>query len=176
MRFPGMGHPHAISERWVRTFVLERSAFIPRPRPEVFAFFADAHNLERITPGFLRFQISTPAPIAMGEGARIDYRLSLFGVPFRWRTRIEAWEPGSRFVDVQLSGPYRRWRHTHGFLDAPGGTRVTDRVEYALPFGPLGVLAHALLVRRTLERIFTHRGQKIGELLAASPAATPGGA
>jgi ligand-binding SRPBCC domain-containing protein len=156
-----------------RAFLLERTQVVPRPRDEVFAFFADAQNLEAITPRFLRFRILTPTPVAMGEGARVDYRLSLFGVPFRWRTRIDAWDPGTRFVDTQLSGPYRRWRHTHLFADAPGGTRVTDRVEYALPLGPLGVLAHALLVRRTLERIFTHRQERIAALLAPAGAASP---
>lgn len=149
----------------MRTHVLERAQLIPRPRAEVFAFFSDAHNLEAITPGFLRFRVLTPAPIAMSEGARIDYRLSLFGVPFTWRTRIAAWEPGERFVDVQLSGPYRRWHHTHAFADAPGGTLMTDRVEYALPLGPLGAFAHALFVRRTVERIFDHRREVIAARL-----------
>jgi ligand-binding SRPBCC domain-containing protein len=106
----------------------------------------------------------------MGEGARIDYRLSLFGIPFTWRTRIATWEPGVRFVDDQLSGPYRRWHHTHSFADAPGGTLMTDRVEYALPFGPLGAIAHALFVRRTVERIFEHRRRVIAERLAPAPA------
>jgi hypothetical protein len=104
-----------------RGHVLERSQLVPAARAEVFAFFADAFNLEAITPQFLRFRVTTPAPIPMAPGALIDYRLSLYGVGFRWRTRIEVWEPGVRFVDVQLSGPYRLWRHTHTFEDAPGG-------------------------------------------------------
>lgn len=151
--------------------LLERSQHVPRPRPEVFAFFADAHNLERITPGFLRFRILTPPPIAMRPGAVIDYRLSLFGLPFRWRTEIEAFEPEARFVDVQRSGPYRLWRHTHTFEDAPGGTLVADRVEYELPLGRLGELAHAAVVRRQLRAIFDHRARVIGELLGVRPSA-----
>ncbi|MGC3997777.1 MAG: SRPBCC family protein [Anaeromyxobacter sp.] len=154
-----------------RTHVLERSQLVPRPRAEVFAFFADAHNLEAITPGFLRFRVTTPGPIPMAEGTLIEYRLALFGLPFGWRTRIDAWEPGRLFVDRQLRGPYRRWRHTHAFADAPGGTRVEDRVEYQLPLGPLGDLAHALLVRRTLAAIFDHRAARISALLA--PAGAP---
>jgi ligand-binding SRPBCC domain-containing protein len=161
--------------------VLERSQLVPLPRGEVFAFFADAHNLEAITPGFLRFRILTPAPIAMRPGTLIDYRLSLAGLPFSWRTRIEEYEPGVRFVDVQLRGPYARWRHLHAFEDAPGGTWVRDRVEYALPLGRLGDAAHALFVRRTLGRIFDHRRDAIARLLAGgagppAPVTSPAGA
>jgi len=156
--------------------VLERTQLVPRPRAEVFAFFADAHNLEAITPAFLRFRIVTPGPIAMHAGTRIEYRLSLFGVPFGWRTLIERYEPDARFVDVQLSGPYRRWRHTHDFEDAPGGTLMRDRVEYELPLGPLGALAHAALVRRQLEIIFDHRRRVIDRRLGAGAPVRPSAA
>ncbi len=157
--------------------VLSRTQLVPRPRAEVAAFFEDAHNLEAITPAFLRFRIVTPGRIAMGPGALIAYRLSLFGIPFGWRTRIEAYAPGTRFVDVQLSGPYRAWRHEHRFEDAPGGTLVHDRVEYELPLGPLGELAHALFVRRALRRIFDHRAREIAARFAAShDRARPAGA
>ena len=145
--------------------LLERTQLVPRPRAEVFAFFADPWNLERITPAFLRFRILTPPPLEVKAGALIDYRLSLLGVPFGWRTVIEAWEPGVRFVDRQLRGPYRRWHHSHLFEDAPGGTRMTDRVEFELPLGPLGELARVLLVDRQLAAIFDHRRQAIGRLL-----------
>ncbi len=153
-----------------RRHVLERSQLVPAPRAEVFAFFGDAFNLEAITPQFLRFRVTTPGPISMAPGAVIEYRLSLYGFGFRWRTRIEAWEPAVRFVDVQLSGPYRRWRHTHAFEDAPGGTRVSDRVEYELPLGPLGDLAHAVFVRRALDRIFEHRRARIAARFGDAPA------
>ena len=150
-----------------RRHLLDRTQHVPRPRSEVFAFFSDAHNLEAITPGFLRFRVATPGPIPMGPGTVIDYRLSLFGVPFGWRSLIEVYEPGERFVDVQVRGPYRTWRHLHEFADAPGGTLVRDRVEYELPLGPLGEAARALFVRRALERIFDHRARVIAALLAA---------
>lgn len=150
-----------------RARLLERTQLVPAPRADVFAFFADARNLEAITPDFLRFRVITPEPIRMEPGALIEYRLSLHGVGFGWRTRIEVWEPGTRFVDVQLAGPYRSWRHTHRFEDAPGGTRVSDRVEYELPLGPLGALAHALLVRRALQRIFDHRQARIAARFGA---------
>lgn len=156
-----------------RHHVLERTQHVPRPRPEVFAFFSDARNLEAITPAFLRFRIATDGDIPMAPGTIIDYRLALFGVPFRWRTRIDVFEPLERFVDTQLRGPYRRWEHTHAFADAPGGgTLVTDRVVYELPLGPLGDVAHRLLVRRALARIFDFRGARIAALLTAG---APGG-
>lgn len=145
---------------------LVREKLIRLPRGEVFPFFADARNLEALTPESLRFEILTPAPIEMKVGALIDYRLSLHGLPLRWRTLIAEWEPGRRFVDLQLEGPYRLWRHTHEFEDAPGGTRMRDTVEYELPLGPLGELAHALFVRREVEGIFAHRSRMIEPLLA----------
>lgn len=154
-----------------RTHLLECTQVVPRPRAEVFAFFADPHNLEAITPSFLEFRIVTPAPIALSAGTLIDYELSLFGIPFGWRTRIEACEPMRSFVDVQLRGPYAWWRHAHLFDDAPGGgTIVRDEVEYALPLGLLGGLAHALFVRRSLRRIFDHRRAEIARRFS-SPAA-----
>lgn len=149
-----------------RTFRLERTQVVPRSLEEVFPFFADVHNLETITPTFVGFQVLTPRPIAMAPGTLIDYRLRLLGVPFRWRTRIETFEPGVRFVDVQLRGPYRLWHHTHEFERRDGATVVRDVVRYALPLGPLGVLAHALVVRRTLARIFDYRRDRIGEIFA----------
>jgi ligand-binding SRPBCC domain-containing protein len=148
-------------------YVLERAQVIERPLADTFEFFGDAFNLEKITPSYLRFRILTPAPIAMRAGTVIEYRLALGGVPFRWRTLIEEWEPGERFVDSQLTGPYALWRHTHTF-EALGHARtlMRDRVEYRVPFGPLGRLAHVLFVRRTLEKIFDFRAETTARLLA----------
>jgi ligand-binding SRPBCC domain-containing protein len=143
---------------------LRTELLVPRPRAEVFAFFAAAENLERITPPELRFRIVTPLPIAMAVGTLIDYELRLFGVPFGWRTRIAGWEAGRGFVDEQLRGPYARWVHTHGFRDADGGTLVTDEVRYRLPLFPAGEVAHPL-VRRQLRRIFAYRARRVRELL-----------
>jgi ligand-binding SRPBCC domain-containing protein len=155
-----------MSEASFPAYLLERTQIVPRPVGEVFRFFADAFNLEAITPPFLRFRIVTPPPIVMDAGTLIDYRLQLFGVPFRWRTRIERFEPDAGFVDVQLSGPYRLWHHTHAFEALGAVTRMCDRVRYALPLGPLGRLAHAALVGRTLETIFDYRRDRISELFA----------
>src|SRR3954471_2523713 len=135
----------------------EQEQLVRQRRSEVFGFFADAANLERITPASLHFEIRSPQPIAMRSGATIHYQLSLFGLTFGWCTLIESFEPESRFVDVQTKGPYRSWRHTHTFSDVPGGTLVRDRVEYEIPWGPLGELANRLFVARQLRRIFDFR-------------------
>jgi ligand-binding SRPBCC domain-containing protein len=153
-----------------KTYFLEREHLIPRPLAEVFPFFADAGNLEAITPEFLNFRILTPRPIPMHPGSLIDYQIKLFGVPLNWRTRIEEFEQPHRFVDVQLRGPYKLWHHTHEFREVEGGTLMTDRVRYQLYLGPLGWLAHALWVRRTLARIFDHRRQTIERLLCGESA------
>jgi ligand-binding SRPBCC domain-containing protein len=148
--------------------VLTTHTFVPQARMEVFAFFAAAENLERITPPELRFRIVTPLPIRMGAGTRIEYRLGLFGVPFRWRTLISRWEPGACFVDEQLEGPYAKWVHTHTFRDAGGGTLVDDEVRYRLPLFPLGEIGYPL-VRLQLARIFSCRARRLRELLGTDP-------
>jgi ligand-binding SRPBCC domain-containing protein len=139
--------------------VLRREQLLPGPPDRIFPFFGDALNLEAITPPWLGFRVVTPEPIEMAAGALIEYRLRLHGVPIRWRTTIAVWDPPHRFVDVQLSGPYKLWHHTHDFEPAPdgSGTLMRDTVRYALPLGPLGELAHRVLVRRDLERIFDFR-------------------
>jgi ligand-binding SRPBCC domain-containing protein len=146
-------------------FVLERAQRVAMPADQVFAFYADARNLEAITPPWLRFRVLTPGAIAMREGALIEYRLRLHGIPLRWRTRIAVWEPPLRFVDVQVRGPYALWEHTHSFVAIDDGVEIRDRVRYALPLGVLGRLAHALLVRRDLERIFDFRANAVARRL-----------
>ncbi len=147
------------------THELTREQILPADPDAVFGFFADAFNLEAITPPWLRFGIVTPGPIRMAPGALIEYRLRVHGIPIRWLTRVEVWEPGVRFVDVQVRGPYRYWHHTHAFEPHRGGTLVRDTVRYALPLGPLGRLAHAAFVRRDLERIFDFRHAEVDRRL-----------
>lgn len=137
----------------------------------VFAFHADAYNLERITPPFLRFSVLAISSPAIGEGTLIDYRLRLRGIPLRWRSRIEAWQPPRGFVDRQVRGPYALWHHTHEFEAHADGTLVRDRVRYRLPLGAAGAAIASALVRRDLETIFTFRRDATRALLAA--AATP---
>jgi hypothetical protein len=136
---------------------LERTQLVRAPRSAVFEFFSAAENLERLTPSFLRFQILTPLPVEMKQGALIEYRIGLAGFPMRWLTEISEWHPEEFFVDTQLRGPYRHWRHLHEFREVSEGTQMRDVVDYELPFGPLGSLAHALAVKRTLTRIFDFR-------------------
>jgi ligand-binding SRPBCC domain-containing protein len=148
------------------TYELATSLRLARPRPEVFAFFGDAGNLDALTPPWLKFRILTPRPIAMRPGTLIDYKLSIHGIPVRWRTAITTWAPPDVFVDEQLRGPYRRWVHTHLFSDEAGGTRVEDRVLYRVPGG---ALVNALIVAPDLRRVFAYR------LLALRERLDPGG-
>jgi ligand-binding SRPBCC domain-containing protein len=145
------------------TYELYREQWVPRPLEEVFEFFSRPENLAKITPASLGFEIITPQPIAMHAGALIDYTVRPFGIPIHWTTLIADYEPPHRFVDVQLKGPYAFWHHTHTFESARGGTRLTDRVRYALPFGPLGRIANSLAVKRQLRGIFDHRERVIAE-------------
>lgn len=142
---------------------LRTRIWLPEPRDRVFEFFADAGNLQLITPPWLRFRILTPRPIAMRNGARIDYRLRLHGVPLRWRSEITDWDPPRRFVDEQLRGPYRAWIHEHEFTERDGGTEVRDRVRYSVPGGSLMDL---LVVRRDVRKIFEYRADKLRVLFS----------
>lgn len=149
---------------------LEREQLLERPVDDVFAFYSDAANLEALTPRFLRFRILTPMPIAMRAGTRIEYSLSLHGMPIRWRTLITRWEPGVAFVDEQESGPYAYWRHEHSFEPRGRQTLMRDIVDYREPLGAVGRIAHALFVRRTLERIFDFRRDAVHRLLGTAQA------
>jgi hypothetical protein len=151
--------------------LLERSQLIRAAPGAVFAFFSDPANLARITPSWLRFRIHGESP-QLREGSRIEYRIAWSFVTLRWVTRIASWSPPVSFVDVQEKGPYSKWVHAHRFTPAPDGrVRMDDRVEYELPFGPLGRLVHALRVRRQLEEIFDFRRRAIEEIFHEAEAA-----
>jgi ligand-binding SRPBCC domain-containing protein len=154
---------------------LDTWLWLPRPRPEVFAFFTNAKNLERITPSFLAFRILTPMPLDMRSGTFIDYRVGLRGLPMKWRSQITMWEPPARFADVQVRGPYREWTHTHAFEERDGGTRVTDTVQYSLR-GPrfIGRVVNRLLVAPDLTRIFTFRHEALQDVFSVRGQAKTG--
>lgn len=143
---------------------LHRTTLLPVPLDVAFAFFSEAANLERITPPELRFQIKSPLPITMREGARIDYVIRLHGIPMGWRTLISRWEPPFVFEDVQLRGPYAKWEHTHRFRAHGTETVMEDEVIYRLPLWPLSAPVLPL-VRRQLRGIFDHRERTIRTLL-----------
>jgi ligand-binding SRPBCC domain-containing protein len=149
--------------------VLHTALELPLPLERVFPFFADAANLERITPPELRFQILTPLSAKIELGTLIEYRLWLFGVPLRWTTRISEWDPPRQFIDEQLRGPYALWQHTHTFEQVRMGTVIHDRVRYRLPLSPLGDVAYPL-VRYQLARIFSYRRRAVREALLGSQA------
>ena len=143
---------------------LHYEAVVPASLDDTFAFFANAANLERLTPPWINFHIRTPAPIVMREGAVIDYQLALYGLPIPWRTRIDVWEPGVRFVDRQIAGPYRWWSHEHRFTAEGDGTRVIDHVEFV----PRVAALTARLVARDVQRIFEYRNHTLISLFDAT--------
>jgi ligand-binding SRPBCC domain-containing protein len=148
----------------MRVHEFDSAQWLPLPREQIFDFFSDAANLDAITPRWLRFRTLTPAPVVMRAGTLIDYNLRIRGIPIRWRTRIDLWEPPFRFVDEQVSGPYRLWVHEHTFVAANGGTLMRDRVRYAVPLDPL---VHRMLVRPEIERIFAYRTEQMHRRFAA---------
>jgi len=158
----------------VKEFTFHAELWLPRPRDEVFAFFADARNLAVITPPGLNFEVLTPGTIEMRQGTLIDYRIRVHGIPIGWRTEITGWNPPHQFADLQLRGPYTLWHHTHTFEERDGGTLCLDDVRYR-PRG--GALVNWLFVRRDLNRIFEFREQRLRKIFGAAPAhsvRTPG--
>jgi len=153
----------------MKIYHLKRQLLIRKPLQEVFAFFSRPENLSDITPRALHFQMLTPTPITMKDGAVVDYTIRPFGLPLRWTTMITEFSPPQRFVDLQLRGPYAYWHHTHSFSETDDGTMVTDEVHYALPLGIIGRAAHALFVKRQLQYIFDHRQEILEALFANFP-------
>jgi len=144
-------------------FTVETYLFLPRPLEVVFPFFADAGNLETLTPPWLRFEILTPRPIAMRAGAIIEYRLHLHGIALHWQSEITAYEPPLRFVDEQRQGPYRKWIHEHTFIQRDNGSEMRDFVRYSVPGG---WLVNLLFVQREVRRIFEYRSRKLSDIFS----------
>lgn len=148
----------------MKTHTLRSEIWLPRQPGDVFPFFADARNLQRITPPRLRFEVVTPGEITMKTGTLIDYRLRVRGVPIRWQSEITAWEPPFRFADEQRRGPYRLWVHEHRFIEKDGGTLCIDDVRYAVPGGSI---VNALFVGRDVRTIFEFRARTLKAIFAA---------
>jgi ligand-binding SRPBCC domain-containing protein len=148
----------------MHVYTLRSEQFVPEPIERVFPFFARPENLERITPPTVHFSILSPQPVSMRIGALIDYRIRIRGIPQHWRTRIVEYDPPRGFVDEQMRGPYRLWIHRHIFVPTEHGTVLFDEVRYALPFGAIGRLVHAMFVRRELQAIFAYRRAAIAQL------------
>ena len=157
-------------------YVIERRLWLPRPRPEVFAFFADPGNLARVSPPPADLRWLAPPPASLGAGAVLDFSIRLGGLRVRWRVFVREFDPPYRFIDAQLWGPFARWEHRHVFVEGPPGgpvgTWVEDRVTYRLPLGALGRLAHRLGAGRRIARVFEYRERRLQELLGARPPAS----
>jgi len=152
------------------SYRLQRRQVVGADPAEVFGFFRDPFNLEAITPRWLAFRVLRASGREVREGTRISYRLRLHGVPLRWESVIAEYVEGERFADEMVVGPYRRWYHRHLFRPVPGGVEIEDVVDYELPLGPLGRLAHLVAVRRELRGIFDYRERRIAELFSNRPA------
>jgi ligand-binding SRPBCC domain-containing protein len=145
----------------LKTYHLTAELWVPRPIEVVFPFFSNAENLNEITPGWLNFQLLTSVPIQMMLGTIMDYKLRLHGIPIRWQSQIEEWDPPFRFVDSQIRGPYRKWIHTHTFQSRDGGTVIRDDVEYAIGLGWLDEIVKRWLVKPDLDKIFEFRHKQL---------------
>ena len=146
------------------TYRLQCSMTVDAPLADVFRFFEDPRNLERITPPWLNFKILDPEKLVMRKGELIDYLIRWMGVPLKWRTRIADYQPPAMFIDQQIRGPYTLWHHTHTFEQTPQGVLIHDQVDYRLPLGPLGTIAHAVMVKAQLLGIFRYRQTAISEV------------
>lgn len=150
----------------MQTYILETKTILNQPIHEVFPFFANAENLDNVTPPWLKFEILTPLPIEIKLGTKVDYQLRLHGIPIRWRSEITEWDPPHKFTDVQIKGPYRFWKHEHFFISEGDQTRMIDRVEYAIPGWIFAPIVHSLFVKRDLEKIFDYRERKFLEVFS----------
>ena len=155
----------------MRVNFLHREQKIPASLPEVFAFFSEARNLKNLTPPWLRFELVEQRERELKAGTLIRYQLAWNSLRLKWTTRIEEWQPPKLFIDIQLKGPYRLWRHCHSFWPCDGGTLMKDEVHYALPMGALGEVIAGKVVRRDLERVFDFRAQQIAAIFPAPPVA-----
>ncbi len=150
-------------------YTLSTKQRVARPLDTVFAFYAEPRNLARLTPPSLGFRLVDPSEPVMARGLRLTYRIRPLGIPMTWVSEITEYDPPHWFADEQRRGPYAYWHHEHTFRAVDGGTEVADEVTYGLPFGPVGRLVHALVVRRQLAAIFSFRETAVRETFGGGP-------
>lgn len=153
----------------MKLYRLHRTQKLPLSLNEAWDFFSNPRNLAIITPPSLGFKVTSEVPPRMYQGMIVTYTVTpLLNYPVRWVTEITHMDEGRMFVDEQRFGPYRFWHHQHLFEETEGGVEVTDLIHYALPLGPLGRIAHSLIVKRQLDEIFEFRRkylkEKFGEI------------
>ncbi|MDJ0766909.1 MAG: SRPBCC family protein [Myxococcota bacterium] len=148
----------------MREYILERHQFVPGDLSTIFEFFENPHNLSKITPPWLNFRVDSASDEEVRIGTEISYKIKWFGLSLRWKSRITEYESNARFADKMILGPYKSWYHVHQFRSVPGGVEIVDTVKYRLPFGPVGRLAHFLIVSKQLKSIFDYRKQTIERL------------
>ena len=147
-------------------YTLKRTSTIPGDMDSVFCFFENPHNLKEITPPWLSFRVKSATDEVMRQGTRISYTIRWLGLSMRWESLIAEYEKNVRFADEMIHGPYKSWYHVHRFRAVPDGIEMSDRVDYELPLGPLGGLAHRIMVRRQLEAIFDYREERIRQIFS----------
>lgn len=148
----------------MKTYSFVTQTILNKPLSEVFPFFANAENLDKVTPPWLKFEILTLLPIEMKVGTKVDYRLRLHGIPIHWCSEITEWDPPHKFTDYQLKGPYRFWQHQHFFTAEGNQTRMIDRVEYGIPGWIFAAIVHSLFVKLDLIKIFEYREKRFLEI------------
>ena len=156
----------------MRIHTLECELLTDSSLDRTFSIFEDPNNLAKITPASLNFRVTSKEKVEMRQGAEIEYTIRWLGIPIHWKTLIREYEPPFLFVDEQAKGPYSLWRHRHTFKPTHKGVLVVDHVDYALPFGPIGELAHAMIVRRQLVEIFRFRQRELGKMLGGKTVRT----
>ncbi len=148
------------------TYVLERTQTIKATLDQTWDFFSSPENLNKLTPNNMGFDIMTPKPIPkMYEGQILEYKVRpILNVPIYWKTEISEVRPKYFFIDNQIRGPYKLWKHKHTFEEIGDKVKMTDHVTYIIPMGLIGSLAHWLYVKQRLADIFDYRFKVVDEI------------
>jgi len=147
-------------------FILDHKQWIPASTHQVWDFFSSEKNLEKLTPAFLKFRVDSMSTASIEENSLISYRLKIHGLPVKWRSKIINYDPENSFQDIQLSGPYRTWNHTHRFMELGEGTLIQDFVKYKIPLGAIGGLFANTFVKNDIEKIFQYRRKKVSDIFS----------